>query len=100
MGILKRLESQQIVVFEDAVAVIKDAEGKIKLDQSMSLAGVGAVSGALWGTLIGLLFFAPFVGLGSVRRVARSVASSPTTEWATSSPRNSARRWGRIARRY
>src|SRR4051794_41593108 len=42
--------------------VEKRDDGKIKLHQP-SLAGTGAAGGALWGGLIGLIFFAPLLGM-------------------------------------
>ncbi|MFD0529630.1 DUF1269 domain-containing protein [Kitasatospora arboriphila] len=37
-------------------------DGKVKLHQAVSTTGIGAASGALWGGVIGLLFFMPFLG--------------------------------------
>jgi uncharacterized membrane protein len=54
---------EHILQLEDAVVVVHDADGKIKLHQAMSLAGAGAAGGALWGGLIGLLFLAPLFGM-------------------------------------
>ena len=62
MDILKQLQAQHLVELDDAVAVVKDDEGKIKLDQAVSLTGAGAAGGALWGMLIGLLFLSPLLG--------------------------------------
>ena len=55
------VKAHQIEV-EDVVVVERRNDGKVKLHQP-SLAGIGAVSGALWGGLIGLLFLAPLVGM-------------------------------------
>lgn len=38
-------------------------DGKIKLHQTMSPTGAGALGGAAWGGLIGLLFLAPLFGM-------------------------------------
>lgn len=54
---------EHLVRLDDAVVVDVDADGKIKLHQATSTAGVGAVGGAAWGGLIGLLFLAPLVGM-------------------------------------
>ena len=35
----------------------------MKVKQATSLVGAGAMGGAFWGMLIGLLFFAPWLGL-------------------------------------
>jgi uncharacterized membrane protein len=47
---------------DDLVIIERRADGKIKLHQP-SLAGVGAVGGAAWGGLIGLLFLVPVFGM-------------------------------------
>jgi uncharacterized membrane protein len=59
---LGRLQKDYLIDLEDAVYVTKGQDGTVKLHQSMNLAGAGAASGALWGGLIGLLFFMPVVG--------------------------------------
>jgi uncharacterized membrane protein len=56
------LQSQYLIELGDAVVVVKDAAGNIKLNQLVNLTAVSAASGALWGTLIGLIFMAPLVG--------------------------------------
>jgi uncharacterized membrane protein len=60
---LRRMSSEYLVDLEDACYVTKDARGKLKLHQTTNLAGAGAAFGGLWGMLIGLLFFVPFLGL-------------------------------------
>lgn len=47
---------------DDLVIVERRADGKIKLHQP-SLAGAGALGGAAWGGLIGLLFLVPVFGM-------------------------------------
>ena len=37
-------------------------EGKVQLHQSRSTTGRGAAGGAVWGMMIGFIFFAPFLG--------------------------------------
>jgi uncharacterized membrane protein len=54
---------EHLLRLEDAVVVECDPEGKIKLHQASSTAGVGALGGAAWGGLIGLLFLAPLFGM-------------------------------------
>jgi uncharacterized membrane protein len=60
---LARASKEYLVELHDAVVVEQDADGKIKLRQAYSAAGVGATGGALWGGLIGLLFLAPLFGM-------------------------------------
>ena len=57
-----QLQKAHELTLDDLVVVEHQPGGKIKLHQP-SMAGVGAAGGALWGGLIGLLFFAPLLGL-------------------------------------
>jgi uncharacterized membrane protein len=43
----------------DAVVAVKDAGGRIKLNQLFQSVARGTVSGMFWGSLIGLLFIIP-----------------------------------------
>ena len=56
------LQKDYLIELEDAVVVVKQADGQIKLNQMMNLTTAGALSGGLWGTLIGLIFLMPLVG--------------------------------------
>ena len=60
---LIELVEQHVIELEDAVVVTRNDEGKVRLNQSVSTAGVGAAGGAVWGGLIGLLFLAPLLGM-------------------------------------
>ncbi|MCX8999847.1 DUF1269 domain-containing protein [Rhizobiaceae bacterium BDR2-2] len=64
---LASLKKEYLVDLEDAVVVIRDAEGKVHLKQSVNLPALGAtsglISGSLWGALVGLLFLNPLAGL-------------------------------------
>jgi len=62
MGTIGGLVQEHSLTLDDAVIVEHKANGKMKLHQP-SLAGVGAASGALWGGLIGLIFFMPLLGM-------------------------------------
>jgi uncharacterized membrane protein len=59
---LLQLQKQALIGLDDAVVVVRRADGKVKIKQSISLAGSGALSGAFWGMLIGLIFLMPGVG--------------------------------------
>lgn len=61
-GNAARLQKSHELELEDLVVVERKADDKIKLHQP-SLAGAGAAGGALWGGLIGLIFFAPLLGM-------------------------------------
>jgi uncharacterized membrane protein len=60
---LKDLSVRHLISLEDAVYVTKNTEGKVKLHHSADLTGEGAVFGAFWGLLIGLIFFMPLGGM-------------------------------------
>jgi len=58
------LQAQNLIQLDDAVIVERHADGKVKLHTpGGSNSARGAAGGALWGGLIGLLFFAPLVGM-------------------------------------
>ncbi|HEX2414717.1 MAG TPA: DUF1269 domain-containing protein [Thermoleophilaceae bacterium] len=62
-GRLTEAIKAKVIEVDDAVVVTRSEDGKVKLHQSTSTAGVGAAGGALWGGLIGLLFLAPLLGM-------------------------------------
>ncbi|MCA9874569.1 MAG: DUF1269 domain-containing protein [Ardenticatenaceae bacterium] len=62
---LLSMQKQQLISLSDAAIVIRDKKGKPKVKQLHSLVGAGAMGGAFWGMLIGLLFFAPWLGLAA-----------------------------------
>jgi uncharacterized membrane protein len=53
--------------------------GKVQLEQSVNLLGIGAASdgasGAFWGTRLGLLFLAPLAGFGGLAGAGAGVLS-------------------------
>ncbi|MER6950248.1 DUF1269 domain-containing protein [Nonomuraea sp. NPDC000554] len=57
------LQKENLIQLEDVAVVERRPDGKIKLHQTRSTVGVGAAGGALWGGLIGLLFFMPLLGM-------------------------------------
>jgi uncharacterized membrane protein len=57
------LAKQQLLQLEDAAYAYRDDKGKVRIQQSINLTAAGAASGALWGTLIGLIFLMPVAGL-------------------------------------
>ena len=63
---LGRLQTEYLIDLEDAVVAIRQPDGRVQLKQSLNLAGVGAasggLSGAFWGTPVGLLFLNPLAG--------------------------------------
>ena len=61
--LLRKLQKDYLIDLEDAVVAVKDGQGKVKLHQAVNLTGIGAVSGGFWGSLIGLIFLNPLLGL-------------------------------------
>lgn len=56
------MHKEYLLEVGDAVVAVKDAKGRIKLNQLLNTTAVGATSGAFWGTLIGLIFLMPLAG--------------------------------------
>jgi uncharacterized membrane protein len=56
------MQKDYLIELGDAVIAVKDQEGHIKLNQLLSTTAAGAVSGAFWGSLIGLIFLMPVAG--------------------------------------
>ena len=59
---LVRMQKDHLLGLDDAVVVTRNAKGKAQLHQALNLTAAGAFSGAMWGTLIGLLFLNPLLG--------------------------------------
>ena len=62
---LHKLQRDYLVDLEDAVVAVKDEKGKVKLNQIHNLTATGAVSGGFWGTLVGLIFLNPLLGMAA-----------------------------------
>ncbi|HRQ41319.1 MAG TPA: DUF1269 domain-containing protein [Chloroflexota bacterium] len=60
---VQALQRQQLLTLSDAAIVIRRRDGKVKVKQANNLVGAGALGGAFWGLLIGLLFWTPWLGL-------------------------------------
>src|SRR6478672_6690192 len=56
------MQSDFIADLRGVAIVTVDTEGKSHVESPGKIVGLGAASGALWGILIGLLFFVPFLG--------------------------------------
>jgi uncharacterized membrane protein len=59
---LLSMQKEYLIELGDAVIAIKDDEDRIKLNQLLNTTTAGAVSGAFWGSLIGLIFLMPLAG--------------------------------------
>ncbi len=62
---LQKLQREYLVDLADAVVAVKDENGKVKLNQIHNLTAAGAVSGGFWGTLIGVIFLNPLLGMAA-----------------------------------
>ena len=62
---LQKLEQQYLIDCDDAVVAVKDQQGQVKLHQMHNLTAAGAASGGFWGTLIGLIFLSPLLGMAA-----------------------------------
>ena len=74
---LMKLQKEYLIDLEDAVVVVKDEKGKVKLHQALNLSAAGAVSGGFWGSLVGLIFLNPLLGL-AVGATAGAVSGALT----------------------
>ena len=59
---LHELNQQYLLQLDQVVEVDRKANGQVKIKEDRSLTGIGAVGGAFWGLLIGLIFLVPAVG--------------------------------------
>ena len=60
---LNDLQRKELIQIHDAAIVMwADGAKKPKTRQQFSTSGAGALGGAFWGFLIGLIFFVPFLG--------------------------------------
>jgi uncharacterized membrane protein len=59
---LLAMHKEYLLELGDAVVAVKDANGRLKLNQLLNTTAAGAVSGAFWGSLIGLIFLMPLAG--------------------------------------
>jgi uncharacterized membrane protein len=57
------LNNQFLLKLDQAVEVDRMQDGHVKIKEERSLAGAGAIGGAFWGLLIGILFFLPGLGV-------------------------------------
>jgi uncharacterized membrane protein len=59
---LLKMQKEYLVDLADAVVVVRDHKGKVRLRQMYNLTAAGAISGGFWGALIGLIFLNPLFG--------------------------------------
>jgi uncharacterized membrane protein len=59
---LLKMQKEYLIDLADAVVVVRDKQGKVKLRQLYNLTAAGAASGGFWGALMGLIFLNPLFG--------------------------------------
>jgi uncharacterized membrane protein len=59
---LLKMQKGFLIDLEDAVVVVRDENGKVRLRQMHNLTAAGAARGGFWGALVGLLFLNPLFG--------------------------------------
>ena len=76
LNTLQDMNANWVVDLHDAVAVYRDYNGKLRVDQSYQMTtGEGAAFGGLFGGLIGALLAAPFTAGVSAAAAAAAVAA-------------------------
>ena len=60
---LIELQKQHLIKLADAAVAVRRADGKVQVKQIVDLAAEGALGGAFWGLLAGILFWMPLLGL-------------------------------------
>src|SRR6185369_16356509 len=64
LNIVKESQKEELIQLQDAAIVTWPVgKKKPKTQQLANMAGIGALDGAFWGFLFGLIFFVPFFGL-------------------------------------
>jgi uncharacterized membrane protein len=73
---LRQMDEAWTVNLYDAVAVYRDYNGKLRIDQSYDpTTGEGAAWGGLWGSLLGSILAIPFTGGVSAAAAAGALAA-------------------------
>src|SRR5262245_39954393 len=80
LNTLQDMNNSWVVDLHDAVAVYRDYNGKLRVDQSYQMTtGEGAAFGGLFGGLMGALLAAPFTAGASVAAATAAVAVGSTS---------------------
>jgi len=56
------LNNQYLLNLNQVVEVVRKEDGQVKIKEEPRLTGIGALGGAFWGLLVGLIFLLPGVG--------------------------------------
>lgn len=60
---LLKLQREGFVDLEDAVVVVKEADGKVRVHQMHKMAGKGGVAGSITGLIVGSILLSPLFGV-------------------------------------
>ncbi|GHO58616.1 DUF1269 domain-containing protein [Ktedonobacter robiniae] len=63
LDVITQLQTQKLIKCDDAALVTRRADGRPKIRQAHNLVGAGAMGGAFWGLLVGMLFLNPLAGM-------------------------------------
>lgn len=72
---LLRLQDEYLIELADAVIATKDEKGHVKLNQLIDPTVPGALSGSLWGLIVGTLFLFPLGPLAPIGGAAIGAAT-------------------------
>jgi uncharacterized membrane protein len=59
---LVELNNEFLLKLDQVVEVVRKPDGQVKIKEEPRLTGIGALGGAFWGLLIGLIFLLPGIG--------------------------------------
>jgi uncharacterized membrane protein len=76
------LQRGAAIAIIDSAIVSRSKDGSVKLDQTVNITAAGAMSGAFWGSLIGMLFLSPLTG--AAIGASAGAASGYTTDYGIS----------------
>jgi len=63
--VLVDAQDDRVLKLHDAAIARQAPDGKVRIDQLKTAVGAGALGGAFWGLLVGLIFFMPVAGLAA-----------------------------------
>jgi uncharacterized membrane protein len=87
---LRSMQKEYLIDLEDSCVVERETSGKVYIKQAVNLTALGAksggASGALWGTLVGLLFLNPLAGMaiGAVTGAGAGAVAGSLAEYGIS----------------
>jgi len=74
---LIELQKQHLIRLADAAVAVRNREGAVKIKQIVDLTAQGALGGAFWGLLAGVLFWMPTMGM-AIGTIVGAISGSMT----------------------